>query len=347
MSGAPARALVRLPNWIGDIVMATPLLAALREAWPQTHLGVAGPAHVEPILAGSGLIDQLHVFGARRETGLGGIVRHAAELRRADYDLALLLTNSFSSALVVALGRVPRRIGYAGGGRELLLTESLPTPQSTARHRLPTPMVEHYGRLLDRLGVPRGSHRTRLATTPEEEDRAEAWLERHELLGEGPLFGLHPGSSFGPSKLWLPERFAQLADRLHERHGGRCVVFCGPSEHGLARSIATAARTQLFPAAEDPIDLGTLKAVVRRLALLVSTDTGPRHFAAPFDVPCVVLMGSTDPRFTNTNLARSLVVRSGVACSPCQLKVCPIDHRCMTRLGVDAVMGAAERLLAG
>ena len=344
MEPAPARALVRLPNWIGDIVMATPLLAALRAAWPDTRLTLAGPAHAEPLLAGSGLCDAQVALPARRAAGVAGMLRAARTLRAGEHELALLLTNSFSSALVVALAGVPRRVGYDGGGRGALLTDTLPTARARGRHRLPIPMVQHYARLLDPLGVPHGSHRTVLATTPEEEARAEAWLARHELLGEGPLFGVHPGSSFGPSKLWLPERFAELADALHARHGGRTVVFCGPEEHGLARTIAAHASSPVFAAAEDPIDLGTLKAVIRRLTLLVSTDTGPRHFAAPFDVPCVVLMGSTDPRFTNTNLHGTEIVRSGVSCSPCQLKVCPIDHRCMTELSPAMVLAAIERV---
>lgn len=338
--------LVRLPNWIGDIVMATPLLAALRAHWPNAHLAAAGPAHAAPILEGLPSLDALHVLPARAAAGVSGIFEVAARLRAERFDLGVLLTNSFSSALVLKLAGVPRRVGYGGGARGWLLSEALPVPRQRGRHRLPIPMVQHYARLLDLLGAPRGSHRTQLATTARDEERAQAWLARHDLLDHGPLFGIHPGSSFGPSKLWYPERFAELADRLHARHGGRTVVFCGPPEHELARDIAARASSPVFAAAEDPVSLDVLKALVRRLTLLVSTDTGPRHFAAPFDVPCVALMGSTDPRFTNTNLARSLVVRTPVHCSPCQLKVCPIDHRCMTRLTVDQVAAAAEQLLA-
>lgn len=337
---------MRLPNWIGDIVMATPLLAALRAHWPDAHVAVAGPAHARPILEGLASIDAVHALPKRSDGGARGILSAAALLRAETFDLGVLLTNSFSSALVLALAGVPERVGYGGGGRGVLLTRSLPVPRQRGRHRLPVPMVQHYARLLDELCVPRGSHRTQLATTPADDEHAEAWLARHDLLEHGPLFGIHPGSSFGPSKLWYPERFSELADRLHRRHGGRTVVFCGPPEHELARAIAAGASSPVFAAAEDPIGLDVLKAVIRRLTLLISTDTGPRHFAAPFDVPCVALMGSTDPRFTNTNLARSLVVRTEVACSPCQLKVCPIDHRCMTRLSVDQVAAAAEQLLA-
>ena len=262
------------------------------------------------------------------------------------HELGFLLTNSFSSALVLRWAGVPRRVGHAGGGRGPLLTTAVVRGQEAGFHALPTPMVESYFRLLEAAGVPRGDHHTRLGVTPEQEAEAVGWRRTVGLRDEGPLFGIHPGTSFGPSKLWYPEKFAAVADALVARRGGQAVVFCGPGEEPLARTIAGAARTPVVTAADVPLGLGALKAVVRDLDLLVTTDTGPRHLGPAFGVPTVVVMGSTDPRFTNTNLQRSLVVRTGVDCSPCQRKVCPIDHRCMTRLGPERVLAAAERLLA-
>ncbi|MDG2149331.1 MAG: lipopolysaccharide heptosyltransferase II [Planctomycetota bacterium] len=345
--GPPQRVLVRLPNWIGDIVMATPALAALRRHWPSAELTVAGPPHAGPLLAGTELHDRLIELPSRRVAGLAGLRGSVEALKAGEHDLAFVFTNSFSSALVVALAGIRSRIGYVGGGRTLLLTHRVFRGREAGYHQMPVPMVEQYFRLLEAANVPRGSPRTVLATTEQEECEAEAWLKKMGLEGIEPLFGIHPGSSFGPSKLWYPEKFAAVADELSARWGGRVIVFCGPSEQGLARSIAVAANCRPVTAADVPLGLGALKAVVRRLKLLVSTDTGPRHLGPAFDVPTVVVMGSTDPRFTNTNLERSLVVRSGVDCSPCQRKVCPIDHRCMTRLEPAHVLAASERLLAG
>ncbi len=331
--------------------MATPALAALRAHWPQASLAVAGPGHAKPLLAGSGLHDSLIELPRRKVVGLAGLAASVRMLRKGQHDLAILLTNSFSTALVAARAGIPDRVGYGGGGRGWLLTHSLPRGREAGYHSLPVPMVEDYFRVLEAVGVPRGSHRTVLGVTDEDDREAQEWLAQVGLEGEAPLFGIHPGSSFGPSKLWYPEKFAAVADALVERRGGKVVVFCGPAERGLARtiagSVAGAATGHVVTAADVPLALGPLKAVVRRLELLVTTDTGPRHFGPAFDVPTVVVMGSTDPRFTNTNLARSLVVRSGVDCSPCQRKVCPIDHRCMTRLEPLHVMAAVERLLSG
>src|SRR5690606_10232739 len=128
-------------------------------------------------------------------------------------------------------------------------------------------------------GVPPAGTATQLAVLPAEAEEAAAWLERQGLADTAPLFGIHPGSSFGPSKLWDPARFAAVADGLHERYGGATVVLCGPREPDLARAVAGAARSPVRAAADDPLSLGAAKALVARLALLVCTDSGPRHLA--------------------------------------------------------------------
>ena len=336
---------MRLPNWIGDVVMATPALAALRRHWPLTHITVGGPAHCAPLLSGSTLFDDLIELPRRTVAGWAGLLTSARRVADGNFDRAILLTNSFSSALVLAMARVPGRAGYSGGGRSALLTESLAHPREAGRHRLPTPMVEYYFRLLEHLGIPRGDHHYQLSTTEEDESRAKDWLVGQGLVDCAPLVGIHPGSSFGPSKLWYADRFAAVADGLAAQAGARVVVFCGPGERDLARSIAASTSSAVVTAADAPMELSTLKAVVRRLALLISTDTGPRHLGPAFGVPTVVLMGSTDPRFTNTNLSGSVVLREEVPCSPCQLKRCPIDHRCMTRLSVARVLGQSLKRL--
>lgn len=334
----PDTVLVRLPNPIGDMVMCTPSLRALRSHWPQARLIVAGPGHSVPLLEGLAFVDEVVALTSR----LG-----RAELAGRRFDLVLVFANSFSSALTAWLTRAPRRVGYEGGGRTLLLTDAVGSAPEKKFHRLPKPMVEFYFRVIETAGVPRGSHKTELATTPADETRADEWLARHDLSGDTPLYGIHGGAAFGPSKLWYPDRWAAVADALHERHGGRTILFCGPGEEDAVREIAASAKSPVASAVDDPIDLRLLKAVIKRLSLLIATDAGPRHFGPAFDIPTVCLIGATDPRFSNTNLQRSIVVSSNVECSPCHLKVCPIDHRCMTRLSPEMVLAACERLLSG
>ncbi|HZM01330.1 MAG TPA: lipopolysaccharide heptosyltransferase II [Planctomycetota bacterium] len=346
-AAAPARVLVRLPNPIGDMVMSTPALRALRAHWPQARIVAAGPGPCVPLLEGLPFLDELVPLPSRAKEGLTGLRSAAARLRAQRFEIAILFANSFSSAFTTLLAGIPRRVGYRGGGRDWLLTKALGSQPEAKFHRMPQPMPEFYARLLDSIGVPRAGHRTQLAVRPEDEARAEQWLARHGLGDGTPLYGFHGGASFGPSKLWYPERWAAVADTLHARHGGRTLLFCGPGEEDTVRAIAAAAQSPVASAVDDPIDLRLLKAMAKRLSLFVGTDAGPRHIAVAFDVPTVALLGSTDPRFSNTNLAHSVVVRTGVECSPCHLKVCPIDHRCMTRMSAEMVLAACERVLAG
>ncbi|HTE06150.1 MAG TPA: lipopolysaccharide heptosyltransferase II [Planctomycetota bacterium] len=350
-ASTPERVLIRLPNPIGDSVMSTPALAALRAHWPEARLVAAGPGSATALLAGLPSVDELRTIPSRRAPGgPRALAAAAAALRAERFDLALLMANSFSSAWMVWRTGAARRVGYGGGGRALLLTDVVPSAPEPPFHRMPQPMVEFYFRLVEHVGAPRGSHRTQLVVTDADEERGQAWLARHGLLDGAPLYGMHGGASFGPSKLWYPERWAAVADTLHARHGGRTILFCGPGEEADVRAIAAAARSPVASAAEDPIDLRTLKAVMRRLSLLIATDAGPRHVGVAFDVPCVALLGPTDPRFSSTNLQHSVLVRTGVACSPCHRKVCPLPepahHCCMREISPEMVLAAAERLLA-
>ncbi|HEX5009161.1 MAG TPA: lipopolysaccharide heptosyltransferase II [Planctomycetota bacterium] len=351
-SAPPQRILVRLPNPIGDTVMSVPAWRALRAHWPAARIVAVGPPSAAALLEGLPCFDELRALPARR--GPGGTAALRAEARRLrdeHFDLALLGANSFSSAWMVWRTGAARRVGYGGGGRELLLTDVVPSAPEAPFHRRPTPMVEFYFRLVERVGVPRGDHRTGLVVTPQDEAKAAAWLARHDLANGIPLYGIHGGASFGPSKLWYADRWAAVADELHRRHGGRTILFCGPGEEADVRAIAAAAKSPVASAADDPIDLRTLKAVMKRLALMVATDAGPRHVAVAFDVPCVALLGPTDPRFSNTNLQRSRLVRVDLPCSPCHEKSCPLSgeafHRCMRDITPAMVLAECERLLAG
>jgi heptosyltransferase-2 len=332
----PARILVRLPNPIGDMVMCTPSLRALRSHWPEAHITAAGPGHAVPVLDGLPYIDEVIPLKSR----LG-----RPELDGLRFDLALVYANSFSSALTAWLTRAKMRVGYEGGGRRLVLTHAVGAAPEKKFHRRPKPMVEFYFRVIETAGVPRGSHKTELVATEADQARAEEWLARNGFTDGAPIYGMHGGASFGPSKLWYPDRWAKVADALHERHGGRTILFCGPGEEATVKEIAAAANSPVASAVDDPIDLRLLKAIVKRLTLLVATDAGPRHFGPAFDIPTVCLIGATDPRFSNTNLQKSVVVNTFADCSPCHLKICPIDHRCMTRMSPEMVLAACERLL--
>ena len=337
--------IVRIPNWVGDAVMATPALRALREAAPDAHLlGVATPS-VCRLLAGLPHLDELLPFqrrGAHR--GLTGLRRFARELHQRRPALTLVLPHSFSSALLARLIGCGAVAGYATLTRRLLLSQA-PWPPRSGRKRLPRPMTRHYLELLHCLGIRSTEERMELAVSTREEERCRLALARHGVQEGERLFAANPGSSFGASKFWTVEGFAQTIRGLAQRHGYRTLVLCGPGEEELAGRIAQEAGEAAIDTSREFLPLELLKPVLRDCELLITTDTGPRHIAAAFGTPQVVLMGPTDPRYSATNLTWARVLRVEVDCGPCHKKICPLDHRCMTRLEAGQALEAADQLL--
>lgn len=302
--GGPARAenaarvLVVLPSWIGDAVMATPALRLIRARWPGAFVGGLARPGIDQVLAGTDLLDQVHVERARGVMGPKLVARAVRPLR---YGAAVLLTNSFSSALVARLAFIPRRIGYDRDGRGLLLTDRLSAPRRASGGFAPVPAVEYYlnaARALVGEGRPGDpAVRLELGTTAHDEAEADRVLREAGVAPGERLAILNPGAN-DPAKRWPAERFVRLGLHLGARPGLRVLVNGGPGEHELVARMAAQAPVMIALPALG-LTLGTLKAVIRRAALLVTNDTGPRHIAAAFGVPTVTLFGPTDPRWTS------------------------------------------------
>ena len=342
------RILVRAPNWLGDVVMATPLLRAVRESWPRAHLALLVAPGGAAVLEGLPWFDQIVLYRKKDEhRGLRGIHRLASDLRRDRFDLAICCPNSFSSALILRLAGVPRRVGWSYGGRGFLLTDRL-VPAMRGHRRVARPMPEYYLDLARHVGCEVLSEQTELATTPAGDAEADAFLAERGVPPGTALVGLNVGASFGPSKLWHARGFTGVAAAMRRR-GLRPIVLSGPGEETLGREIEDAVGGDTVRTSDSKLSIAGLKSVVKRLALLVTTDTGPRHFALAFDVPCVCVMGSTDPRMTDQPGTRSEVIRVDplLDCMPCHEKVCPLQHhKCLVDLGPEPVVAAAVRVLA-
>jgi len=331
---------VRLPNWVGDAVMATPALRAVRKARPGSRILAVGRRSVCALLDGSSAVDGFLEAPGR---GLGALLASARELRGLGAGEALVLPHSFSSALHVWLARIPRRIGYRTRERFPLLRG--PWPERHRGRRVPEPMTRHYLRLARELGAGAESEHLDLAVTAAEEAEAGRRLRALGVAEDEPYVAINPGASFGASKFWTVEGFAATVRGLWELRGWRGLVLCGPGEEELARTIAQEAGAAAVDTSAAVLPLPLLKPVLRDARLLVTTDTGPRHIATAFRRPVVVVMGPTDPRYTASNLERTRVLRRDVDCGPCHLKTCPIDHRCMTGIGAAEVVAAAAELL--
>ncbi len=342
---APSRIVVRCPNWVGDLIMAIPALRALREGFPGAEIALLLKPHLAELMAGSPWHDRvipLEIYGASRRRGR--LARAARELRAERFDLGVVLPNSFSAAWILWRAGVPRRAGYARNGRSLLLTDRLPPPREGGVI-VPAPMQRYYLDLVARLGCPSRGTELSLFVTAEESKVIAERLAGTVLAETRPLVAVAPGASFGASKQYPPERFAAAADAVLEKHGGAAILLPGPGEEREARAVAGAMRGRaavIWP----PVTLGPFKAALARSALLLTNDAGARHIAEALGVPHVVMMGPTDRRYSAMSERHAIVLRRDVPCGPCHLKICPLDHRCMTGIGPEEIAAAAEIALA-
>jgi heptosyltransferase-2 len=334
-----------LPNWIGDVVMATPAFRALREQYPRVEIvGVCKP-YVSDVVAGSPWFDRM-VFLDRGGPWSRRWPSVAWRLRRERFDKAVLFPNSFRSGLVATLAGAKRIIGFNRYARGWILTDRLEPVRDAAGRLTPAPIVDDYNRLAQAAGAPALGHRLELFTTLDDEVAADKVDAALGIDRSRETICLNPGAAFGAAKYWPAESFALLAQELVDRRRSQVVVLCGPTERAMARHITKlAARAEVQSVAEMPLSIGLTKALVRRGSALVTTDSGPRHFAAAFDRPVVALFGPTFIAWTQTYFAREIQLQKSVPCGPCQQRECATDHRCMNELAPSEVFAALCQLL--
>jgi heptosyltransferase-2 len=258
--------------------------------------------------------------------------------------MALLFANSFRSALLVRLAGIPRRVGYDREGRGMLLTDRL-LPYKFDGKYVPSPMLGYYNAIARYVGCHHCPQGTELYTTADQESVAADAVEAAGVSADQPIVVINPGASFGRAKCWLPERFAEVGDRLACEHQAAIFIACGPKEVSVARRVA-GLMTQPATVLDSPVmRLGPLKALIRRASLLITNDTGPRHFANALNRPVVTVFGPTDPQWTTTPAPAERSVGVPVDCGPCMKRDCPKDHRCMTGVEPGMVLTAARELL--
>jgi heptosyltransferase-2 len=334
-----------LPNWIGDAVMATPAIRAVRGQMGTGRLIAVQRPYIE------GVMDGLNWFDRRiRLNPIGRRPEHwpavASALRQEKIDVAILFPNSFHSAWVAWWGNCRRRIGYARYARGPLLTDGLDPLRDSRGELVPSPCLEAYNRLVELAGWPVTSKKMELSTTPADDEAADQLWQRTGLGRYPEVICLNPGAAFGSAKYWPADYFGQLAASIRDHRGSGVLVLCGPGEVNLARRIVDIAdRPGVVSLAKERLSIGLTKASIRRSNLLVTTDSGPRHFAAAFDRPVVTLFGPTHIAWTETYFSRAIHLQKRVDCGPCQRRTCPLDHRCMRELRPAEVFAAVEKLL--
>ena len=347
----PRSIVVFLPNWVGDVVMATPTLRALRMSCPDTRITYFGRSAALDTLSGTDWADGIIEATPKVRSRTLGQLQLVGALRSGRFDLAVLLTNSFRTALLAKLAGIGRIVGYDRDARRFLLTDRILPPRDDSGRLVPISAVDYYAELAGIFGVEVPDREMYLSVTDADEQVAEELFERAGIDPARPVVMLNPGASGGTSKIWGPDRFAQTADILIETRGAQIVINTAPSEKHIAADVA--GRMEGAPVinfADRDNTLGLLKSMLSRTDLLVTNDTGARHIAVAVGSAVVTVFGSTDPLWARINCPRERIVSVDVDCGPCGRKLCnqipgPMYHHCMGKVTAEMVAEAAEQLL--
>ncbi len=326
--------LVRVTNWIGDAVMNTPALGDIRHTYPDAEITVVANPVVANLYSHHPYCDRVIVFDKKgKDRGISGWLSFIKKLRHEDFDLAILLQKAFEAAFMAFCARVPVRIGYRTDTRRFLLTHSLKfTDEIRHLHH-----VQHYRTLVNHFHIVGGKPTQCLSSTPEE----VAWAQK-TLIGDNWVV-INPGAAYGSAKRWIPESFAQVADRISVKYGANILLVGGGDETEIGQDIEQEMKIK-------PLNLigktsvRELMALISCCRLMVSNDSGPMHVAAAFAVPIVAIFGSTDHTVTYPADTEHRIVRKDIDCAPCLLRQCPLEHQCMTFVTADDVMSAVGSL---
>jgi lipopolysaccharide heptosyltransferase II len=322
----PFRMAIRASNWLGDAVMSAPAVRAIKHGRPDAHVTVVTPAKLADFWRTIPEVDAVLSIGA------GENLRHVARrLHHGRFDAAIILPNSFRTAFEAWLARIPRRVGYPGHYRRGLLNQILRSKKK--RHVAPPPHhTRHYLALADFIGAT-----APVATPPRLPiDRTDAG----ELI-----LGVCPGAEYGPAKRWLPERFAEVMQEIARRHECTWKLFGVQKDREIADDVLGQTRALSCIDLVGRTSLAELMRELQTCRVLVTNDTGTMHLAAHLGVPVVALFGSTEPALTGPRGSDHRVLRHHVPCSPCFLRECPLDFRCMRAIPVGEVVMAIESAL--
>jgi heptosyltransferase II len=331
------RILIRGVNWVGDAVMTTPAIARIRKAFPRAKIALLVKPRVAGVFEGNPHINEILLYEEDgRHRGVFGLLRLAQELRDARFDLAVLLQNAMKAALIVVLARIPCRVGYNTQGRGFLLTSAVGRDRSTKTlHH-----VDYYQALLSAVGWVEEEGTPMLYLSHGAEERAGALLGGEGVQAEEAIVALNPGATYGSAKRWPADRYAALTDRLVAELGMRVLLTGVDADGSVARVVRSNARyPERIIDLTGRTDIQVLAGVLKRCAVFVTNDTGAMHVGAAVGVPVVAIFGPTDPT-TTSPVGPHVLLRHPVPCSPCLLRECPIDHRCMTGVSVDSVFTA-------
>ena len=336
----PKKIIVRMPNWIGDLVMATPVLTDLRKGFPNAHITALCRTPLSELLREDPDLNEVLSFTKTSAFSRRSEKRDIIEkLRRGKYDLGILLTHWFSSAWWFWQGRVNRRLGSGCNGSGFLLTDRVPLPKNIQTQHL----VLTYKMLLQPLGIPLSETLPRLHFTHKEIDEASTLLKQLGVSSDQLLVGINPGATYGSAKCWIPERFREVTKRLLKDPSISVVYFGDPLTLPLVKKICADLPPRVINLSGQT-SIRQLGCLIKLCDVLLTNDSGPMHMGVALGTPILALFGSTNEIVTGP-YQTGKVIHKHVECSPCYKRVCPIDFRCMKQIGEDEVFNEIIHLL--
>lgn len=329
----PFRILIRSSNWLGDAVMSVPAVRAIKNGRPDVHVTIISPDKIAPMWK---LIPEVDAIIPLPDASLVSVVRLLKQ--HTPFDVAILFPNSLRVALEAWLSAIPRRVGYRGHCRSWFVNQIVREPR-----KLGPP--EHHSLRFLRIARESGAEIPNIELPKLDQTSNIQPSQGYGLAGKHQtLIGLCPGAEYGPAKRWLPERFAEVAAKITAQSSAQWILLGTKKDAGIGEQIAAAIGSHCVNRIGQTT-LEELIAELRRCSLLLTNDTGTMHLAALLGVPVVAVFGSTEPRLTGPLGNRHIVLRHHVECSPCFLRECPIDFRCMKAVSADDVASAVLSML--
>lgn len=331
--------VVYVPNWIGDSILALPAVESLHVNYPEAEIWIAAQGWVKDIFANIHFIKGIIPLPAQKS--FKDLRKTANELKSYNFEAGLLLTNSFVSALLFFMAKIPQRWGYGSDGRQILLTKKIRRQNRSSSYH----QVYYYLNLISGLGLKTDPPHLALAVTEAEKKKTEEFLDSFGVDLQKLLFILNPGAFYGPAKRWPVEKYIELAKLLQKNYSSEILIIGSAHEVELAEAIdASLEKKPVILAGKT--SLRQLVGVLSRAALCVTNDSGPMHMANALKVPTVALFGPTDPEVTAPFQEPSVYIKKDVPCWPCAYRECPFDHRCMLDISSEEVFKACKKLLS-
>lgn len=330
--------VVRAPNWIGDSILALPAMTNLKRNFPESKLWIAAQEWVRDLYPMAGLFEGVILLPD--QNSLKNLFQSAGRLRVFNFDMGVMFTNSFGSALLFYLARIPQRWGYKRDGRSLLLTKGVPVRNRENRHH----QAQYYLGLISGLGLKNHTTELNLSLDQTAKARAKQWLSSMDIETDRPIVILNPGAFYGPAKRWPVSKYSELASLLQQENGAQ-ILISGSLEESLLADLIASGMSQKPHILAGRTNLSQLAAVIGSADLFITNDSGPMHLANALKTPVVAIFGPTDPQRTGPYQSPYILFHKGAPCWPCSYRECPFDHRCMMNISVQEVFEACQEYL--